>query len=86
MDFLNSFLFHNCIDIIPLFMIVHLKFNLLYDLSVKYTMKNASGVTQPLQRVIGSTSRVVHCVYGVLKRTKILSQINESSNRFFVYW
>ena len=44
MDFLNSFLFHYCNDIIPLCMIVHLKFNLLYDLSMKYTMKNASGV------------------------------------------
>ena len=43
MDFLNSFLFRYCIDIIPSCMTVHLKFNLLYDLSMKYTMKHASG-------------------------------------------
>ena len=35
-------------------MIVHLKFNLLYDLSMKYMMKNASGVMQPFQQVISS--------------------------------
>ena len=44
MDFLNSFLFRYCIDIIPSCVTAHLKFNLLYDLSMKYTMKQASGV------------------------------------------
>ena len=40
-------------------MIVHLKFNLLYDLSMKYTMKNASGVTKPFQCII--SSHVMSC-------------------------
>ena len=44
MEFYNSFLFHNCIDLMPLCIVVHLKFNLLYDLLMKYTIKNASGV------------------------------------------
>jgi len=44
MEFLNSFLFHQCINLIPLCMIVLLKFNLLYDLLMKYMIKNASGI------------------------------------------
>ena len=44
MDFLFSFLFCYCIHIISSCMTVHLKFNLLYDLPMKYMMKHASGV------------------------------------------
>jgi len=32
MEFLNSFLFHQCSNLIPLCMIVLLKFNSLYDM------------------------------------------------------
>ena len=38
------FSFHYYVDLIPLCMVVHLKFNLRYDLLMKYTIKNASGV------------------------------------------
>jgi len=43
MKILNSFLFHHCNNLIPLCMIVLLKFNLLYDF-LKYMIKNTSGI------------------------------------------
>ena len=36
---LKFFLVHICNNLIPLYMVVHLKFNLLYDLVMKYMIK-----------------------------------------------